>query len=230
MPRKVIINGNTVTAMNYNGQPVRRCFFNGVTVFPSLDVAATQPTTKLTSNTAPSPYTVYYSSVYSSTYAGYKAFQNAVDSRGWASCSNNVNGVAWIALDLGSGKKLRDVIVSLWNRNNSVLSNVNGPYNVTVYGSNTKPTNGTGSTYTAMPSDAMPLGVFTGLAGATASAKAVLDCVGNTTSGATRSTSYVDNTQQYGFRYIIVSSTSWSQVSGTAMVIGCIKIDGNFET
>ena len=220
-------NTNNITGMTFNGQTVRRCFFNGASVFPALTKAATQPTSAMTSNTKPSPYTAYYSSRYTDTYAAYKAFTNAISTQGWASCSNNKDGTAWIALDLGSGKLLRDVKVSLWNRD---AASANGPYNVTIYGTNTTPTNGGGTTFTEMPADAVPLGVFSGLVGGTRKAAAVLDCVGDETSGCTRDTAYIRNRQNYGFRYIIISSTSWNQAGGTYMAIGCIKIDGNFES
>ena len=225
------IGGNTVKALFFKRpgdtipNTVTRCFFNGVSVFPNLTTAVTQPSSAMTSNTAPSPYKAYYSSVYSSNYAAWKAFQNKIDTRGWASCSANSGKTAWIALDLGSGKYIRDVVVKLWNRNNK---NVNGPNNITIYGTNSTPTNGTGSTGTTMPS-ATPLGVFTGLSGSTSSRAYILDTVGNTTSNCTRSTSYIENSQKEGYRYIIISSTSWNQAGGTYLSIGCIKIDGKFN-
>lgn len=219
----IYFNGSKANSVIYNGLIMKRVFFNGNTVFPDLTASGLQPASAMTSNTAPSPYTAYYSSVYSSTYAAWKAFQNVIDTRGWASCSNNNGKVAWIALDFGTGKYIRDVVVKLWNRNNS---NVNGANNITIYGTNSTPSNGTGSTVTTMPSSAQPLGTFTGLSGSTASRAYVLDTVGNTTSNCTRSTSNVAMSQANGYRYIIISSTSWNQAGGTYLAIGRINIEG----
>lgn len=199
---------------------------NGITIFPLLEVAATQPTSAMTSNTAPSPYRVYYSSRYSTSYAAWRAFRNTIDSNGWASGSANYGKTAWIALDLGEGNKMREVKVSLWNRNNS---NVNGAYNVTIYGTNTTSTSSDTSTIASMPSDSVILGTFTGLDGDTKSAGCVMDTVGEATYGCTRSGSYVANSKNNGFRYIIVSSTSWNTDGGNYLAIGRINIDGKFE-
>lgn len=200
---------------------------NGITIFPLLEVAATQPTSAMTSDTAPSPYKAYYSSRYTSSYSAWRAFRNTIDTNGWASASGNLGSIAWIALDLGEGKKMREVKVSLWNRNNSI---VNGPNNITIYGTNTTPTSSNTSTPSSMPSDAVILGTFTGLSGSTKSAQAIMDTVGDETSGCTRSESYTANSKNYGFRYIIISSTSWSNsTSYKYLAIGRINIDGKFE-
>ena len=220
--------GNKVNTLSFNEQPVYRAFFNGNSVFPELSEATTHPTSALTSNTAPSPYRVYYSSYYSNTYAAWKAFTNAVHTQGWASCSNNKNGTAWIALDLGNGNKIRDVKVILSNRNNT---NVNGPNNIAIFGTNTAPTNGGTSSFTEIPSDAVILGSFTGLDGSAKSQEYVLDCVGNETTNCTREeyAQHINNAMKYGFRYIIIASTSWNQSGGAYLSIGCIKINGRLE-
>lgn len=219
----IYLNGNKANSVIANSLIMKRVFFNGNTVFPDLTDSGSRPASAMTSNSAPSPYIAYYSSVYSSTYAAWKAFQNKIDTRGWASCSNNNGKVAWIALDLGAGIYMRDVIVRLWNRNNT---NVNGANNITIYGTNSTPSNGTGSTVTTMPASAQALGTFTGLSGSTASRAYVLDTVGHTTSNCTRSTSNVAMSQANGYRYIIISSTSWDQAGGTYLAIGRINIEG----
>lgn len=222
-------NGNKVSAANFNENPLYRIYFNGELVFPLLVDAPTQPTSAMTSLTAPSPYVVNYSSRYSDTYAAWKAFTNSISTQGWACASGNKGSLAWVSLDLGSGKKLRNPVVQLWNRNNN---NVNGAYNAFIYGANTAASNGSGSNPGKLPSDAVCLGEFTGLDGDTKSAKAVLDTVGNTTSGATRTENigYMNNALNFGFRYIFIGATSWNEDGGTYLNIGQIRIDGKFES
>lgn len=229
----ITINGNEISSLVFNGQAVSRCIYNGVLIFPELVAAATQPTTALTSNTTPSPYKVYYSSVYSnsSTYAGYKAFLNSVGTQGWASSVANKGSRAWIAMDLG--QRIWKPCIQLWNRDNT---SVNGPNNIIIYGTNTLPTSGTygsSATISAMPTDAIPLGRFTGLDGSVAEEKYVLDCYGDqTSSNCTRdgNTQHRANAENFGHRYIIVASDSWNTDGGNYLAIGCIKIDGYFES
>ena len=167
----------------------------GGTKIPHWTAAPTQPTSAMTSLTAPSPYKVYHSSFYSSTYYGWKAFTNSIHTQGWASESGNNGSDAWLCLDLGSEEKgMKNIKVSIWNRNNDI---VNGPTKITIYGSDSAPTNGSGSGSSlkigTLPSSKTILGVFTGLDGATKSKKAVLDTIGSDTSNATRSTAYLSN-------------------------------------
>ena len=202
----------------------------GGTKIPHWTAAATQPTSALTSNSASSPYKVYYSSYYSSTYPGWKAFTNSIHTQGWASESSNNGKVAWLCLDLGSGNGMKNIKVSLWNRNNDI---VNGPTKVTIYGSDSAPTNGGNTTNNigTLPSTKTTLGVFTGLTGTTASRKAVLDTIGSGTSNATRSTSYLSNSANNYFRYIIIAFDEWSYSSSNKYcAVGCIKIDGKVAT
>ena len=199
-------------------------------VYPSTTTAATQPASAMTSNTAPSPYKAYASSRYSATYYPWKAFTKSVSTQGWASASNNNGSMAWIALDLGEGNKLRDPKIGLWNRDNATVNGCNTAY---VFGSNELPVSGDGTTPTAMPSDAVLLGTFVGLDGSVRSNAYVLDCVGDETSNCTRGSSSqeIKNAQTKGFRYIIVASDDWVYTSSARyLVIGRITIDGSFES
>lgn len=74
-------------------------------------------TPKMTSDTAPSGYTVTYSSRYSSSYNGYRAFdENLASGYEWYSAQNDVVG-AWIAIQLPSAVAIRKLAVC--NRDNS---------------------------------------------------------------------------------------------------------------
>lgn len=199
-----------------------------VRVYPTTEEALTQPVSAMTSNTTPSPYKAYMSSRYSTTYYPYKAFTKSISTQGWCSSSSNNGSMAWIALDLGEGQKLFDPKIGLWNRDNASVNGLNIAY---IYGTNTMPTSGGGDAPTAMPADAVKLGTFTGLDGSVRSQGYVLDCVGDGTSGCTRTstTEELKAAKAKGFRYIIVASDDWVFTSSSKFAsIGRITIDGSF--
>lgn len=80
-------------------------------LFPVYPAAAIYRTPVMTAVNAPSPFTVYESSKYSATYAGWKcfsAYENGNDNVGGGTRWNNENGAAsagqWVTLDFGEGK------------------------------------------------------------------------------------------------------------------------------
>ena len=199
---------------------------------PHWTTADTQPVSALTDDNAPSPYKVYYSSRYTSSYPAWRAFTNSIRTDGWASESGNRGSDAWLCLDLGEDKGMKNIKVTLWNRNNNI---VNGPTKVTIYGSDSAPTNGSGSGSSlvigTLPFNKTILGVFTGLDGTTKSKKAILDTIGSETSNATRSTSYLSNSANNYFRYIIIVFNEWSSSNTNKYcAVGRINIDGKKAT
>ena len=199
---------------------------------PHWTTADTQPVSALTSNTKPSPYAVYSSSYYSDDYSPWRAFQNKnPGAYGWASSPYNLNFPAWICLDLGESNALKNIKVTLWNRQRS--SYVNGPKAITIYGGDIAPTSGGSGNGTVkdLPNGLTNLGSFSGLSGSTSLAEAVLDTIGNDTSGAIRSLSELYNSANNYFRYIYVACTEWEySTDAKYCAIGQIRIDGKKMT
>ena len=74
-------------------------------------------TPNMTSDTAPTGYTITYSSRYSSSYSGYRAFDgNTASGYEWYSAQNDVVG-AWVACQLPSAVIVKKL--AIYNRNNS---------------------------------------------------------------------------------------------------------------
>lgn len=97
-------------------------------------MALTNITPVMTSNTTPSPYTASASSVYSSTYDAWKAFnETLVDSNdAWATATNSATG--WIKLDFGTPTKIDAITIVMRN----IVTETSGvqPKTFILYGSN----------------------------------------------------------------------------------------------
>lgn len=86
----------------------------------------------MTSNTTPSPYVVTASSIYSSTYDAWKAFNGTVtdDNDCWATVNGTITG--WIKIDFGSSTKIRAVSIQC----RTMLTTTSSMNTFILYGSN----------------------------------------------------------------------------------------------
>ena len=104
---------------------------SGWVQIPNWESNGPYPGVPMTSNTAPSPFTVQRSSIYSSGYEGYKAFnQDYSDAVGWAATGTDTS--PWIRCCFATS--LRSIRIRLCNRTRSSL--VNGVIDAVISGSN----------------------------------------------------------------------------------------------
>lgn len=98
---------------------------------PNWEWSGPYPSAAMTANNAPSPFLVERSSIYSSGYEGYKAFnQSYSDAIGWA--ATGTDSSPWIRCKFAT--PLRSIMITLCNRTRSSM--VNGVIDSGIYGSN----------------------------------------------------------------------------------------------
>lgn len=204
LARRIIYNGNASNSVDYipliSGAQ-RFAYVNGIRI-PHW-VSNTQPASAMTSASAPSPYAVTASSMYTSSYAPYLAFNKSYsNANGWVAGSTDQTS-PWIMLDMGAGNVLKNISVRIYNRTRSSL--VNGPKAGVVQGSDN------GSSFTQ-------IGSFSGWSG--------------TGSGALGGT-VVCNNYNATYRYVRIVFSDWvgrGNSSDKYLAVGEIYIDGKRGT
>lgn len=173
---------------------------------PTMGINMSYPLISMNAN-SDGCHTIYYSSIYSTSYDAYKAFTHSVSKNGWASSSGNKGQLAWLCIDLGENNLTKVNIIEIWNRTHE--SGAFGPTQIDLYGGSIAPTNGSGAIVAGIPASYSKISTFTRSDGATNGLK---------------SKHYIGATEAY--RYILFAFTNWDNYANSFCAVGQIRING----
>lgn len=173
---------------------------------PTMGINMSYPLISMNAN-SDGCHTIYYSSVYSTSYDAYKAFTYSISKNGWASSTKNKGQPAWLCIDLGENNLTKVNIVEIWNRTHE--SGAFGPTTVNLYGGNVPPTSGSVTSVAGIPISYSKISTFTRSDGVT---------------GGLKSKHYIGATEAY--RYILFAFTNWNDYANSFCAVGQIRING----